>query len=284
MKILITGSKGMLAQDLIPLLKERHEVFAFPREELDITNRDSIFNALSHVRPDLVINCAAYTKVDKAEEEREKAFLINGIGVQNLAVACADKGISLCHISTDYVFDGEKKKPYTPFDNPNPINTYGESKLAGEKYIQWLLNKLYIVRTSWLYGRWGNNFVLTILRLSKEQAAIKVVNDQIGSPTYTVTLSDGIRRLIESGSYGIYHITDESDGGISWFDFAKEIVRISGLKTELIPVTTDKYPRPARRPMYSVLDMEMTRLAIGFRPPDWKVSLKELIKFIKINL
>jgi dTDP-4-dehydrorhamnose reductase len=281
MKILITGSKGMLAQDLIPVLKERHEVFAFPREELDITNRDSIFNVLSPVRPDLVINCAAYTKVDKAEEEREKAFLINGIGVQNLAVACADKGISLCHISTDYVFDGEKKRPYTPFDNTNPINTYGESKLAGEKYIQWLLNKFYIVRTSWLYGRWGNNFVLTIRRLAKEQPAIKVVNDQIGSPTYTVTLSDGIRRLIESGSYGIYHITDESDGGISWFDFAKEIVRISGLKTELIPVTTDEYPRPARRPMYSVLDMEMTRLAIGFRPPGWKVSLKELIKSIE---
>lgn len=281
MKILITGSKGMLAQALIPLLKERHEVFAFPREELDITNRDSIFNALSHVRPDLVINCAAYTKVDKAEEEREKAFLINGIGVQNLAVACADSEIPLCHISTDYVFDGEKKKPYTPFDNPNPINTYGESKLAGEKYIQWLLNKFYIVRTSWLYGRVGNNFVSTILRLGKEQRAIKVVTDQIGSPTYTVTLSDGIRRLIESGSYGIYHITDESDGGISWFDFAKEIVRISGLKTELIPVTTAEFLRPARRPMYSVLDTKMTRLAIGFRPANWNVPLKELIKSIK---
>ena len=275
MKILITGSKGMLAQDLIPVLEERHEVFAPPEEELDITRRDVLYNAVNTALPNLVINCAAYTNVDKAEEEKEKAFFINGTGVQNLALTCADAGIPLCHISTDYVFDGETNKPYTPFDNTNPINTYGESKLAGEKYIQWILNKFYIIRTSWLYGIRGSNFVLTILRLAKERSAIRVVHDQIGSPTSTVTLSNGIKKVIESGAYGIYHITNETDKGISWFDFAKEIIRISGLKTEIIPIPAEEYPRPAKRPRYSVLDMEITRLAVGYRPVQWKDALKD---------
>lgn len=278
MKILVTGSKGMLAQDLIPVLKESHEVFSPPEEELDITKRDVLYNALNTTLPDFVVNCAAYTNVDKAEEEREKAFLVNGIGVQNLALVCADAGTPLCHISTDYVFDGENNKPYTPFDNTHPINTYGESKLAGEKYIQWILKKFSIIRTSWLYGIRGSNFVLTILRLAKEQSTIRVVNDQIGSPTSTVTLSNSIRKVIESGAWGIYHITDDTGVGISWFDFAKEIIRISGLKTEVIPITTEAYPRPAKRPRYSVLDMEMTRLAIGFKPVDWKVALTKLLQ------
>lgn len=278
MKILVTGSEGMLAQDLIPVLKESHEVFAPPEEELDITKRDVLYNSLNTTLPDFVVNCAAYTNVDKAEEEREKAFLVNGIGVQNLALVCADTGTPLYHISTDYVFDGENNKPYTPFDNTHPINTYGESKLAGEKYIQWILKKFSIIRTSWLYGIRGSNFVLTVLRLAKKQSTIRVVNDQIGSPTSTVTLSSGIKKVIESGAYGIYHITDETDGGISWFDFAKEIIRITGLKTEVIPITTEEYPRPAKRPRYSVLDMEMTRLAIGFNPVDWKVALTKILK------
>ncbi len=278
MKILVTGSKGMLAQDLIPVLKESHEVFAPPEEELDIIKRDVLYNSLNTTRPDFVVNCAAYTNVDKAEEERGKAFLVNGVGVQNIALVCAEAGIPLCHISTDYVFDGENNKPYTPFDNTHPINTYGESKLAGEKYIQWILKKFSIIRTSWLYGIRGSNFILTILRLAKERPVIKVVNDQIGSPTSTVTLSHGLKKVIESGTYGIYHITDETDEGISWFDFAKEIIRISGFKTEIIPITTEEYPRPAKRPKYSVLDMEMTRLAIGFKPVDWKVALNQILK------
>ncbi|MBI4710681.1 MAG: NAD(P)-dependent oxidoreductase, partial [Nitrospirae bacterium] len=159
MKIIITGSNSMLAQDLIPLLKKDHEVKSFSRQELDITKKDIAAKIIKSNEPEVVINCAAFTNVDKAEKERDKAFLVNGTGVQNLALLCADAGIPLCHISTDYVFDGKKKKPYTPFDNPSPINAYGESKLAGEKYVQWILNKFYIVRTSWLYGRGGSNFV-----------------------------------------------------------------------------------------------------------------------------
>ncbi|MBI4686186.1 MAG: dTDP-4-dehydrorhamnose reductase [Nitrospirae bacterium] len=275
MKVLITGSRGMLAQDLINVLRQGHEVSAPPEESFDITKRDNAYQTITEAAPDIVINCAAYTKVDRAEEERDKAFLINAIGVQNLALSCAEKKIPLCHISTDYVFDGEGKKPYTPFDNTNPISTYGESKLAGEKYIQWIMDKFYIVRTSWLYGAGGNNFVSTILRIAKERPEIGVVSDQTGSPTHTVSLSRAIEKLIKSGAYGIYHVTDETEGGISWFDFAKEIVSLSGLNTEVAPIPTEQYPTPAKRPKYSVLDMTTTRLAAGINPPSWKEELKE---------
>jgi dTDP-4-dehydrorhamnose reductase len=277
MKILITGSKGMLAQDVIPILRGGHEVIPVPEEDLDITKRASLYDAVKKTAPDVIINCAAYTQVDRAEEEREKAFLVNGVGVQNIALVCHDRGIPLCHISTDYVFDGRKKTPYTPFDNANPINTYGESKLAGEKYIQWIMNRFYIVRTSWLYGKHGNNFVSTILRLSKAQKEIRVVEDQRGSPTSTVTLSRAIAELIRSGAYGIHHFTDETDGGISWYDFAKEIVRLSGNEAKVIPVTSDEFPRPAKRPSHSVLDTSLFSLVTGYRPRDWKETLREYL-------
>ncbi len=284
MKILITGSKGMLAHDLINVLAKEHEVVAPPEEYLDITKRDNVYQAITEAAPDIVVNCAAYTKVDKAEEERDKAFLINGIGVQNLALSCAAKGTPLCHISTDYVFDGEGKKPYTPFDNTNPVSAYGESKLAGEKYIQWIMNDFYIIRTSWLYGAGGNNFVSTILRLAKERPEIRIVSDQTGSPTHTVSLSKAIERLIKSGAYGIYHVTDETEGGISWFDFAKEIVSISGLNTKVTPITTEQYPTPAKRPRYSVLDMTTTKLAADINPPSWKEELKRFLSLLSLPL
>lgn len=277
MKVLVTGAKGMLACSLVPILKESHVVIPLSREDFDITEMDSVYKTLKEVMPDIVINCAAYTKVDRAEKERDKAFLINGIGVQNLALACADMGIILGHISTDYVFDGEKREPYLPFDNTNPLNVYGRSKLAGEKYIQWITNKFYIVRTSWLYGSGGSNFVSAILGKAKEQRNIKVIKDQIGSPTYTLSFSSSIKKLIESGAYGIYHITDDSESGISWFDFANEIVSLSGSNTRLIPVNTDELPTSARRPKYSVLDVEIARLAIKFDFPDWKDELRKFL-------
>jgi dTDP-4-dehydrorhamnose reductase len=277
MKILITGAKGMLAHDLIPLLKEKHEVIARTREELDITARDRAYRSIHELSPDIVINCAAYTQVDKAEAEREKAFRVNGIGVQNLALACRVREVPLCHISTDYVFDGEKGSAYSPFDNTRPINVYGESKLAGEKYIQWLMNKFYIIRTSWLYGKGGSNFISTILKLSKERQEIKVVQDQKGSPTSTVSLSNAIRTLIETGAYGIYHFTDETGSGISWYDFAREIVKLSGQNTEIVPITTDEFPRPARRPRYSFLDTTFFSLVTDHAPEDWKKALKNYL-------
>lgn len=279
MKILVTGSKGMLAQDLIPLLKGEHEVLPFSRQELDITQKDVVLKNIKSAAPEVVINCAAYANVDNSEAagERDKVFMTNGIGVQNLALACAEMQIPLCHISTDYVFDGKKNRPYTPFDNTNPLSVYGESKLAGEKYIQWISDKFYIVRTSGLYGRGNSNFVLTILKLAKEHSMIKVVTDQIGSPTSTVSLSAGIKKLIESRNFGIYHIADDSGNGISWFDYAREIISISGIKAEIIPVTSDEFPRPAKRPAYSVLDTEIMRLATGYVPERREVALKKFL-------
>ena len=277
MKILVTGSEGMLAQDLKSVLGENNEIIPLSRQKMDITQKDAVIKNIKSNAPDMVINCAAYTKVDTAEEEKDRAFQVNGIGVQNVAVACAEMQIPLCHISTDYVFDGRKKKPYTPFDAANPLNIYGESKLAGEKYIQWIMNKFYIVRTSGLYGRGDNNFVMTILKLAKERRTVKVVTDQICSPTSTLNLSAGIKKLIESGSFGIYHITDDSGDGISWFDYAREIVSMAGISTEIIPVTSEEFPRPARRPAYSVLDTEITRLAINYTPEKREVALRKFL-------
>lgn len=278
MRIVITGSNGMLARTLIPTLSEHHHVIGLKRESLDITDRDRVKEVIGDLSPDVVINCAAYTKVDKAEEERERAFLINATGVQNLALVCSDKKIPLCHISTDYVFDGSKNRPYTPFDNTNPLNTYGESKLAGERYIEWIANRFYIIRTSWLYGEGGNNFVYTILRLAKERRELRVVNDQIGSPTCTLSLSEAIRRLIVTGAYGIYHFTDDSEGGISWFDFAREIVRAKSLEVDVLPIRTEEFPLPAKRPPYSVLDTEAFTIVTGYRPLNWREVLGNFLK------
>lgn len=278
MKVLVTGSNGMLAHDLVHVLKQGHEVIAPPEKDLDITKRGDILRNIKELKPDMVINCAAYTQVDKAEEEREKAFLINGIGVQNISLICSDRGIPLCHISTDYVFDGKKQAPYTPFDNTNPINVYGESKLAGERYIEWITNRFYIIRTSWLYGRGGNNFVSTMLRLAKEKTEITVVKDQSGSPTSTVSLSRAIDALIKTGAYGIYHFTDETGGGISWHDFAGEIMVLSGLKAKIVPITADEFPRPAKRPAYSVLDTETFSMTTGFYPKNWRDSLRDYLR------
>lgn len=278
MKILVTGSNGMLGQDLMPVLREDHDTISFPKEKLDVTRKDNAHKAILETNPDLVINCAAYTNVDGAEEEIYKAFSVNGIGVQNLALACEKIGIPICHISTDYVFDGMKIAPYTPFDNTNPINRYGESKLAGEKYIQWITNRFYIIRTSWLYGKGGKNFVSTIRRTLKEQPVVRVVHDQTGSPTSTVMLSHAIKSLIETGAYGIYHFTDETDGGISWYDFARTVAEYTDSDTKIIPITTAEFPRPAKRPAYSVLDTGIYYMVTGKEPVGWREPLKDYLK------
>jgi len=266
----------MLGTDLVCILEEKgHEIFATDVEELDITKIDFLRKMIEDICPNNVINCAAYTDVDKAEEEPEKAFLVNGLGVKNLALVCKKLDIDLCHISTDYVFDGTKDGPYTPDDPPNPINTYGKSKLAGEKYIQEIMKKFYIIRSSWLYGKYGKNFVHTILDLAKNQNEIKVVDDQFGSPTWTVTLARAITDIIETKKCGIYHVTDETGRGISWYEYAKEIVRLSGLQTEVIPVKTEEFPRPAPRPKNSVLDLTTVKLLLNESLPSWKESLQK---------
>lgn len=252
MKILVTGANGMLGQDLCPILED---VGAFVIETdvdtLDITNHDMTEQVLSDIRPDMVVHCAAYTNVDKAEEEPEKAALINVTGTENVAKACGRLGIPIVYISTDYVFDGTKTTPYTPEDEPCPLGVYGRTKFQGEEMVKKYCEKYYIARTSWLYGHHGKNFVETMLSLAEKGSEIKVVDDQIGCPTWTVELANGILRLLQK-PYGTYHVC--GSGNTSWYGFAKEVFEQAGVKVDLKPCTTEEFSRPARRPAYSVMD------------------------------
>ena len=278
MRVLVTGALGMLGTDMVRSLEaEGNEIFATDIDELDITQFDLLFGMTKDLCPDVIVNCAAYTDVDKAEEEWEKALQVNGLGVKNLALVCKDSNIDLCHISTDYVFDGKKEGPYMPDDPPNPINAYGKSKLAGEKHIQEIMEKFYIVRTSWLYGKHGKNFVYTVLNLAQKQDELRIVDDQIGSPTWTVTLARVIASLIRTKKYGLYHATDETEGGISWFDFAREIVKIAGLNVKIMPIGSEGFPQKANRPKNSVLDLQNLISILGEELPLWSISLNNFL-------
>jgi len=277
MKTLVTGSAGMLAKDIIPLLspKRGYEVLAPPENELDITNLRVVKDAVHELAPELIINCAAYTNVDEAEKQEHLALSVNGLGVQNLCILCQEHGIPLVHFSTDYVFDGSKPGPYTIYDSPNPINAYGRSKLLGEKYVLWLLSKFYLIRTSWLFGLQGKNFIETMLELGQKHKQVSVVTDQRGCPTWTRHLAEATVDLIETGRYGVYHITNSEP--TTWFDFTKEIFRLAGIGTEVLPATSAQFPRPARRPANSVLDPFPLKEVIGKDMPSWKEALAEYL-------
>ncbi len=251
MKILVTGAKGMLGQDLCPILED---IGAFVIETdvdtLDITNAEQVKQVLTDIHPDVVVHCAAYTNVDKAEEDLQTAELINVTGTENIAETCGKLGITLVYISTDYVFDGTNIEPYTPEDRPDPINNYGLTKYEGEEAVRSLCEKHYIARTSWLYGHHGKNFVETMISLA-DRAEVKVVDDQIGCPTWTVELANGIVKLL-SKPYGTYHVC--GSGSTSWYGFAKEIYKQAGLEVNLQPCTSAEFPRPAKRPTYSVME------------------------------
>ena len=241
----------MLGQDLCPILEdEGHEVIETDIASLDITDYSQVESVLSSLKPDVVIHCAAYTNVDGAEADFETAQKINVTGTENIGKVCGKEDITLVYISTDYVFDGTSDKPYTPKDKPNPINNYGKTKLGGEKAVQKYCKKYYIARTSWLYGIHGKNFVETMLSLA-DKPELNVVDDQTGCPTWTVELCFGLIKLIKEKPYGIYHVC--GSGHTTWYDFAKKIFEYSDLKVNLKPCTTDKFPRPARRPEYSVM-------------------------------
>jgi len=277
MKVLVTGARGMLAGDLVSCLLERGcKVHALPHEELDITDLGAVIAALNNFEPELVINCAAYTKVDEAEKEERRALMVNGFGVQNVCLACQETDTPLVHFSTDYVFDGTKESPYTIYDAPNPISAYGRTKLLGEKYLLWLLSKFYLIRTSWLFGLYGKNFVETMLELGQREKQISVVNDQKGCPTWTYHLAQAVVDLIETERYGIYHITNSEP--TTWFDFAREVLRLSARDVEVLPVTSDQFPRPARRPLNSVLDPFPLPEVLGREMPSWREALKEYLE------
>ena len=268
-KVLVTGANGMLGQDLCPILEdEGYEVVETDIHNLDITNLDMVRNVLISEKPDYVIHCAAYTNVDKAEEDIETARLINSRGTENIAKVCAEIDSTLVYISTDYIFAGDKNEPYLCADEEKPLNNYGLTKYEGEQAVKKYCSKYYIARTSWLYGVHGKNFVETMISLA-DKPELKVVDDQIGCPTWTVELSNGIVKLIKEKDYGTYHVC--GSGSTRWYGFAKEIFEQMGLEVNLKPCTTDEFPRPAKRPTYSVMDnANICR--------DWKLALKDYLK------
>ena len=268
-KILVTGAKGMLGQDLCPILEDNcYEVIETDIHNLDITNLKMVQEVLIKEKPNYVIHCAAYTNVDKAEEDIETPSKINVLGTENLAKLCGEIGITLVYISTDYVFSGEKNSPYKVNDSREPINNYGLTKKLGEDIVKKYCNKYYITRTSWLYGIHGKNFVETMISLV-EKPELKVVNDQIGCPTWTIDLANAIVEILKNKPYGIYHTC--GDGFTSWYGFAKKIFELAHLQVNLIPCSTEEFPRPAKRPKYSVMDNDgLCR--------DWELALKDYMK------
>ena len=271
-RVAVTGAGGMLATATVPALLERgHQVLAWTRQDLDVTDATAVRDRLMTERPDAVIQCAAFTRVDDAESDEDTARLINVEGTRNVGRAAAEIGARLVYPSTDYVFSGTSSRPYRPEDTPEPVSAYGRSKRAGELAAS-SFDEAVIVRTSWLYGAGGRNFVETITRLGREREQLEVVHDQVGRPTWTRSLARVIVALLESRAVGIFHATDAGEP-ITWFEFATEILRRQGIATPVIPVSSQRYPRPARRPAYSVLDYSATEAATGLRLPSWSEAL-----------
>lgn len=279
MKILITGSNGMLGHDLQEVLKDKHDLILTTSKTLDITDEQHTIDFICDANPDIVINSAAYTDVDGCEENQDIAYAVNGDGVRNLALACKQVDCPLVHVSTDYVFNGKSDRPWVEDDEIGPISVYGKSKRKGEEAIFEILDKYFIVRTAWLYGINGKNFPKTMLELGKNHSEITVVYDEVGTPTYTPDLAYGISQLIESDFYGIYHLTNS--GNCSWCEFARYIFEVAEMDVKVIPVTASEFARAAPRPSYSVLENK-NWVKNGFEPlRSYKEAIKEYIELIK---
>jgi len=274
MKVLVTGAKGQLGYDVLRALEENNiSHLGIDKDELDITIESDVSHFINEYKPTVIVHCAAYTAVDKAEEDKDLCYKINVLGTEYLAKAAKDINAKFVYISTDYVFDGEGSEYFTVNDQPNPVNYYGYTKYEGELSVKKLLTDYYIIRISWVFGVNGNNFVKTMLRLAEIKDEITVVSDQIGSPTYTYDLSRAIIELIKTDKYGIHHITN--DDVCSWNDFAKEIFRQSNKKTIVHPILSKDYPTKAKRPLNSRLEKNKFRL----RP--WKEALAHFLSDFK---
>lgn len=277
MKILITGAKGQLGTDLVSTFSEdpRFELFPYSKAELDITNETIVQEVMEELQPDLVIHAAAYTAVDDCETNWKTAFEVNSFGTYYMARAAKSVGAAMLYISTDFIFNGKKRQPYTIDDAPDPLSMYGTSKLLGERLVQRILKESYIVRTSWVYGENGKNFVKTMLRLAEKGKEFYVVDDQIGSPTYTKDLAYAIKQLIGK-KFGIYHISN--DGACSWFTFARSILKLAGYQEELVqPISTKEYGVIAQRPAFSVLSKESIEKE-GIHMRYWQEALEEFFE------
>ncbi|MGN7169711.1 dTDP-4-dehydrorhamnose reductase [Paenibacillus cellulositrophicus] len=282
MRVLVTGASGQLGKDVVALFQQkRHEVMGCSRSELDITNLEQCQQVINGFQPDSIIHCAAYTAVDAAETDIDGAYKVNAVGTRNVAVAAEKVSAKLVYISTDYVFNGRSAVPYQEYDNTDPQSVYGKSKRAGEVLVQSLLSRYFIVRTSWVYGLHGNNFVKTMLRLGQEKPSLQVVNDQKGSPTYTVDLARFLDELVHTEKYGIYHASNSGD--CTWFEFTQAIFEEASkigisIKSELEPCTTAQFPRPAPRPENSVMEHLSIRTngLTDLRP--WREGLIDFLK------
>lgn len=286
MKALITGASGQLGSELLRRVPSDVQAEAFTSNELDITDEQALLACLDDVQPDVLINAAAYTAVDKAESEREHAFAVNADAVAVIARECRERRIRLVHISTDFVFDGAQSRPYRIGDPTGPINVYGASKLAGERHIVAATDlDSRIIRTSWVYGARGRNFALTMLRLFGEREIVKVVTDQVGAPTSVLSLAECTWAAAAAEAGGMMHFTDS--GVASWYDFALAIyeeARALGLiarDVEVVPIRSDQHPAAARRPAYSVLEIQPTVSQLGLRSVHWRVSLRSVLSELK---
>jgi len=290
MKILVIGANGQLGksiQKIVSGAKQNNEFVFVGRGELDLSKKESIASYFDNNNFDVIINCGAYTAVDKAEEEQNLTNQVNHLAVKQLAEIAKEQKAKLIHISTDYVFDGAGNKPYKETDKTNPINVYGKTKLAGEKALQEIMpTNAMIIRTSWVYSEYGNNFVKTMLRLGKERDEINVVSDQIGSPTYATDLAKAILKIIDNRDYQdkdkateIYHHSNK--GKISWYDFAKEIFKLAEIDCKVSPITTVQYPTPAKRPRNTLMSKDKIIEEFSVEILDWKKSLEACITILK---
>lgn len=272
MKVLVTGAEGQLGRDLARVMAHSADLLPCGRDRLDVTDADAVFRLIRNEKPDAIIHAAAYTQVDRAESEPDEVFRINALGARNVAAAAAEIGCKLAYVSTDYVFDGTSSRPYREFDRTCPLSVYGHSKLEGERFVQRLNGKSFIVRTSWLYGRGPNNFVGKILLAARAGKPLKVVSDEIGSPTYTEDLAVFLAGLVRTNLYGVYHAANT--GSCSRLELARAALDLSGMADVPIePISSSELRQPAPRPRYSVLDDWMIRLN-GLEPmPDWRNAL-----------
>ena len=280
MKVLVTGAKGQLGTDLMnELARQGLEGIGVDVEEMDITDADACRRVISQAKADAVIHCAAYTAVDAAEDQVELCRKINGEGTRNVAVACREAGVKLMYISTDYVFDGKGTRPWEPDDKRAPLNVYGQTKYEGEIAIEELVDRYFIVRIAWVFGVAGKNFIKTMLRLGREKGAVSVVDDQVGSPTYTYDLARLLTDMIQTDRYGRYHATNE--GECSWYEFAREIFRQAGMdEVKVTPVSSEAFAAKAKRPANSRMSKEkLTENGIK-RLPDWQDAMRRLLRAI----
>jgi len=286
-RILVIGAKGMLGKDLVKILRTSSavgqdmgwEVLEWDIDEIDIQEEDSTVTQIENIRPDVVINLAAYTDVDGCESQEEKAFAVNAEGMRHVALGALRCHAKVVYLSTDYIFDGKKREPYLEDDPPHPLSVYGRSKLKGERYLRDIVEDAVVVRTQWLYGKYGKNFVTSILRQGREKKVLSIVDDQVGSPTYTIDLSRAISVLIQRGLRGVFHVANSDR--CTWYAFGQEILKLSGMGgVKVVPISSEELGRPAIRPSYSVLSTEKLKRETGVSLRPWAEALKEYLSTI----